>query len=600
MANIYDQASLVMIPSGTKTSKIFSQKPVNGDGDFTFSRSTAATRVNADGNIEKETQNLLLQSNQFDTTWFTSNASVTGGQSGYNGSSDAWLLENNSSTTTAVVQQPFSLGSSVRSFSVYAKAGNVNWLRLLMYDGSTTHQCWFNLTDGSTANASNIINAKSTSIGGGWYRCEISANTNITFTNIYPTAVAGSSLSDLGANIYIQDAQLEQGLVARDYIETTTAAVEGGITDNVPRLDYTDSSCPALLLEPQRTNLLTQSEYFGAWTNYQSSTNSTNEISPEGLQNAFEIIESNTLDAHTIRYQYTFQSGQTYTITAFLKAKTRTKALLAFGGATLGGMSFEERSSIFDLSNGTITREVTGGNSTITDFGNGWYRCSVTITPLSTSSANFDIYIADDNGDNVYQGNGSSGIYIYGAQLEAGSYATSYIPTYGTSVTRNEETCEVTSAEDLIGQTEGTIAGEFTFKSGETTNRLFSISGADWNSIGHIRFDMINLRPQAKIRSAVADIASVLGTEDIAIGSLVKFAVVYTSTTLKMFVNGAQIGSTETLSGSLPSLMNEIVVDALGGAFNSNTQNNQLNPYKQALVFKTALTDQEAIDLTTI
>ena len=57
-------------------------------------------------------------------------------------------------------------------------------------------------------------------------------------------------------SIYIQDAQLEQGLVARDYIETTTTAVEGGITDNVPRLDYTDSSCPALLLEPQRTNLI--------------------------------------------------------------------------------------------------------------------------------------------------------------------------------------------------------------------------------------------------------------------------------------------------------------------------------------------------------
>jgi hypothetical protein len=67
--SIYDKASLVLIPSGTKTSKVYSQKPVNGDGDFTFSRSTAATRVNADGNIEKETQNLLLQSNTFDTTW---------------------------------------------------------------------------------------------------------------------------------------------------------------------------------------------------------------------------------------------------------------------------------------------------------------------------------------------------------------------------------------------------------------------------------------------------------------------------------------------------------------------------------------------------
>ena len=67
-----------------------------------------------------------------------------------------------------------------------------------------------------------------------------------------------------------------------------------------------------------------------------------------------------------------------------------------------------------------------------------------------------------------------------------------------------------------------------------------------------------------------------------------------------MFVNGAQVGSTATLSGSLPSPIDEIRVDALGGEFVSDTQNNQLNPYKQALVFKTALTDQEAIDLTTL
>ena len=264
--SIYDKASLVLIPSGTKTSKVYSQKPVNGDGDFTFSRSTAATRVNADGNIEKETQNLLLQSNTFDTTWVTANASVTGGQNGYDGSSDAWLLQNNAGfTTTANVRQNLSLGSSVRSFSVYARKGNVDWMRILMYDGSIPHQCWFNLTNGSTANASDIIDAKSTSVGGGWYRCEILANTNIESTNIYPTSVAGSSFSDNGDNILIQDAQLEQGLVARDYIETTTAAVEGGITDNVPRLDYTDSSCPALLLEPQRTNLLPNSEYLGSW-----------------------------------------------------------------------------------------------------------------------------------------------------------------------------------------------------------------------------------------------------------------------------------------------------------------------------------------------
>ena len=63
--SIYDKASLVLIPSGTKTSKVYSQVPTNGDGDFTFSRSTAATRVNASGNIEKETQNLFTYSNTF-------------------------------------------------------------------------------------------------------------------------------------------------------------------------------------------------------------------------------------------------------------------------------------------------------------------------------------------------------------------------------------------------------------------------------------------------------------------------------------------------------------------------------------------------------
>ena len=84
--------------------------------------------------------------------------------------------------------------------------------------------------------------------------------------------------------------KLEQGLVARDYIETTTAAVEGGITDNVPRLDYTDSSCPSLKLEPQRTNLITQSEYFGAWGNDSNTSLTANAIqSPSGFVDAYKM-----------------------------------------------------------------------------------------------------------------------------------------------------------------------------------------------------------------------------------------------------------------------------------------------------------------------
>ena len=246
--SIYDKSSLVLIPSGTKTGKVYSQKPVSGDGDFTFTRSSAATRVNADGNIEKETQNLLLQSNSFDTGWSFANANVTGGQAGYDGSNDAWLL-----TKTAGfgrVQRGVSV-SGVHTASVYVKAGSLNWCRFLMLPvvSGTDPQVYINLSDGSLGSEYNNITATSTSVGNGWYRLTLTFQQAITEFRIYP-ADANNNVSGTGS-IYIQDAQLEQGLVARDYIETTTTAVEGGITDNVPRLDYTDSSCPALLLEPQ-------------------------------------------------------------------------------------------------------------------------------------------------------------------------------------------------------------------------------------------------------------------------------------------------------------------------------------------------------------
>ena len=120
--SIYDKSSLVLIPSGTKTGKVYSQKPVSGDGDFTFTRSSAATRVNADGNIEKETQNLILQSNQFDTSWDKYRTSLTSGQSGYDGTNNAWLLTA-TDTFSARVQQTESL-TGVQCVKCLRKSGD--------------------------------------------------------------------------------------------------------------------------------------------------------------------------------------------------------------------------------------------------------------------------------------------------------------------------------------------------------------------------------------------------------------------------------------------------------------------------------------------
>ena len=164
--SIYDKASLVLIPSGTKTSKVYSQKPVNGDGDFTFSRSTAATRVNADGNIEKETQNLLLQSNSFNTTWSGFNGAS--GQTGYDGSSDAWRYDSSSSVLR--LQQTGITFSGVHTFSFYAKYVDAQWFALQIA-GTTDESAWFDIQNGTLGSTSSAVDSSITSIGGGWYRC---------------------------------------------------------------------------------------------------------------------------------------------------------------------------------------------------------------------------------------------------------------------------------------------------------------------------------------------------------------------------------------------------------------------------------------------
>ena len=228
----YDKASLVLIPSGTKEGTIFSLKPTNGDGDFTFSRSTAATRVNADGLIEKETQNLLLQSNSFDTTWASTDG-LTSGQSGYDGSNNAWLFTY--ATNNAIAIQANTNGG-VQTYSVYAKGSASNGIRLYAF-GSTNVNVYFNLNTGTVGAESNNINASIEDVGSGWYRCSMTYNS--TNTNLYLYITNNANANATSGSIYIQDAQLEEGLVARDYIETTTTAVYGGITDNVPRLDYT-------------------------------------------------------------------------------------------------------------------------------------------------------------------------------------------------------------------------------------------------------------------------------------------------------------------------------------------------------------------------
>ena len=588
-----------MDPQLVDTGKVYSIKPENRRGDFTFTRSSAATRVNADGNIEKEKSNLLLQSNKLNTTWTTSDGSIAGSQSDKDGGTSAWKLTN--TNPFGRVTQDVT-ASGVNTFSIYAKEGNNPYLRMQFQ--SVGSDAYFDLSDGSVISTeATIIDAGSESVGNGWYRVFASVNEAITNVRIVHTGAGAGGGGLAGDYFYLQDAQLEQGLVARDYIETTTTAVEGGITDNVPRLDYTDSSCPALLLEPLRSNLWKYSEYIGGNTLINPPIITENyAVSPEGLSNAFRIQDTTGTSYRQVRplsSGFSVSANSTYTQSFFVKKAT--SAITNYGGISFdytGGTTRKIAYVAFDEYNGTLANLTSSFplNATlhpVEDYGDYW-RFSVSAT---------------DNGDNtnlsvsIYaciSTNGiSTGIGIkdwtgYGLQLEAGSYATSYIPTYGSSVTRVGENFTLTGISDLIGQTEGTF---FLSYSGIATtsseNNFFSLA----DSSGNNRF-LIGIANQAnKVRTYIDVDTSQTGDNypvtDIT--STTKVAMVYTESgnKVKVYINGTK---------EVDRTMNDTISEDLTELANNNGSGGQQAQVRleQALVFKTALTDQQAIDLTTI
>jgi hypothetical protein len=579
--SIYDKSSLVLIPSGTKTGKVFSQKPVSGDGDFTFTRASAATRVNADGNIEKETQNLLLQSNDFGTASWSGSVTITSGQAGYDGSNDAWLIQN--AAPSAYVRQESSL-SGVLTASIYAKAGNANWMRFAV-SNSPIVSVYFDLVNGTGHGISNVISHKIEDVGSGWHRYSVTfLASSMGGMQWYP-ADANNDLGETGDNILIQDAQLEQGLVARDYIETTTAAVYGGITDNTPRLDYTDSSCPALLLEPLRTNAVSQSEYFGAWTPNGLTIIDNDATSPEGVSNAAKLtlpsgsatkrIALGSMPVTSVARSYSF----------FVKSDDITAVQLVHSGDLQGYARF-------NVSTGVVGSTGTKTTSDIEDYGNGWYRIIANFDSTNAYGSTIYLYINDDASGGYGGSTSAQGdLFVYGAQYEEGSYATSYIPTYGSSVSRVEDTYKKLGFGNT--STEGTFFAEFEVKKIESANGQYmyglGVGTTDLGGFYAAASGALSIISNgSKIQCYNNGYATSLFSFTPLIGDIVKIAIRYDGTNVVGFVNGVkQTIKTDNVTG----VKNTIRV-------NHGEQSSHAT--KQLLYIPTALTDQEAIDLTTI
>ena len=537
--SFFDDASLAFLPSGGagKDTKAYSIKPTDGSGDFTFSRGSnlAATRVGPTGLIEKGRENLLLQSNQFDTTWSAGNFTFLDNQSDKDGGANAWKAT--CSTTYNYLSQNFS-GSGVYTFSGYFHKGDSDEGVRFNFSASADTNVYVDLTDGSSTDNGNLIYKSITDAGNGFYKVVVSANltspTSIRFfvTNGGTTQVAG--------NIYIQEFQLELGLAATDYIESGATTGKAGLLEDEPRFDYSGgATCPSLLLEPSRTNLITNSEYLNGISGLAKigtsfDTNVT--TSPEGLDNASLLKEDSSNGSHFAYIDFALTNGSTYTISIFAKAGGVNRNLKLGDGGVGWGSGFNGQ---FDLTAGTAT----GG--TIEPMGSGWYRCSVTGTTNATSSRL--IIYSTLNASTSYQGDGTSGVYLYGFQLEEGSYPTSYIPNHsGGSVTRGADDLSLTGVSSLIGQTEGTFFVDWEIID-QIGDRYISLISPN-NRILFYRI-LAGVRVQITANASTIYDSATLNNID----GRNKLAVSYTSGDIKVYLNGSEAEtSTATFTFSNP------------------------------------------------
>ena len=596
MSSFYSDASLVMIPSGYKTSKVYSAKPTDGAGDLVFTRSNdTATRVGPDGLIEKVRTNLLLQSNTFSTTWLPlSGGAVTGGQSGYDGTNNAWLLSK--SAAGGFIYQTANSFNGQYTLSIYAKANASTHIRV-NGNAITDGDAFFNLSTGAIQSSTNCV-AEIVSVGGGWYRCSItSTDADLDFVNIYPAEASG--ISATSGSVFIQDAQLEKGDIATDYIATTTAAVSVGPVANVPRLDFLGSSCPRLLLEPQRQNLALFSESFdnAAWNKVQSSATANQMTSPSGYQDADLLIENTVNSSHSTNNNAGITStAGIHTASAFFKKNTKNFGFIQI--ATDGAAN--RYTAVIDLVNGTITNTATLGSPTstsnsIVDYGNGWYRVSV--SAQHTSSTLFIVCGLSNSATPTYSatayptyiGNGTDSIGLWGAQLELGSYASSYVNTLGAAVTRGAESASKTGIASLIGQSEGTLFADFEFNGNYDIGGNIPINIYTGNSEAYI---FISGAGSLFLDIVVAGVLSARISGAIGAVGRKKIAFAYKANDFVGYMNGIQIG-TDT-SGSVGAMGSLSV-----GAY-KNTGYSTTGGVNQALLFKARLENDDLAALTAL
>jgi hypothetical protein len=544
---LYNEASLIMYPSGTKASKIYSLKPVPVYG----------TELVVNGDFNNGLNNWTENKTGQITTVSNGKCVIDS-----NGNGDSGIYQSISGTSGVFYKLTFDVeflsDFIARKLTIYA-SGN-----------------YYDIIEIQDGKISIII--------------EISNNFLIRGTGGLTGGDAVFSIDNVSVKEVLAKGYLDFARsTTKTYVDANGLIATAPI--NVMPVSYEGGGCGKFNFEPQRTNLCNYSEDH-TQTRLEGCTTSGGVLAPDGSMNAWKIVEDTNVDHHLCDVVNTtsFSAGEVGTCSIYVKAAERTSARIWFHHLTTNQYAYVE----YNLITGAFiqSRGVNGVfvDSTIVAMDDGWWRVSITgYKNVSTYAWSPAVSPLDSNGDASYLGDGVSGLYMWGGQSERGATeASSYIPTAGTKVTRNKDKSSTTGLSSVIGQTEGTFHVKFE-KENINSYRIVKLDDGSQNN----RFNIFTLNDDLRILCASGNSIQFHTTVLTTIGNgTFNVALAYKANDFECYVNGVSVFA--QLSGDVPLNLNTFGFEQATGA---DTFSHRVHA---VTLFKTRLTNTQLAELTTL